>query len=502
MDRIGVIQIGSNSIRFMLTEVEDSGYFRVIDELSSSIKLCSDLIDNDVISEEKIELIISTLKSYKSLCNVSGAKKIIAVASSSLNDAKNKEYIFNKINSELNIDAKLLSSYEEIYYTYLGIVNSMYFKNALLVDITGNSTNLAHLCNGKIINSYTIPLGSVNTTYKYHLQDRIVKEDLDNALIEINKYLETFSKLIGIKYEAIIGVGGTVRCLARIDRRRKKYPLSITHQYVTSDYDIHDIFNIVKSKNLVQRRRLDGMSPKRPDIIVGGATLFQSIINFFSVEKIIVSGRGLKEGLMFEYIQKKYGPINDILDYSLNGIVENLNINKAHAKHVYWLTKKLFEKLKPVHKLTKDYGNVIKTASILHDCGTSIDYYNHHLHSFYVILNSYINGLTHKELLESAAVAASHRNNNYHLCLPKYCSLINKLDVDAIEKIGVILKIAEGLDRSLEGSVKDIDVSISNDSVTINAYSDIDLFLEIQQAMRCARPFKDVFNKTLTIVKA
>lgn len=502
MNRVSIIQIGSNSVRFMLAEVEDSGYFKVIDELSSSIKLCSDLIDNDTITDEKIDTIISTLRSFKSLYTVSGATKIIAVATKTLGEAKNKDYIIDKIKEELNINIRILSNDEEIYYTYLGIANSMYYKNALLVDVTGSTTNLAHLCNGKIESSFSIPLGSVNLTYKNNLQDRVLKDDLDNALSSINKELEKLTPLMGQKYEAIIGVGGTIRSLAKIDRRRKKYPLEITHQYTTSDYDIHDIFNIVKSKNLVQRRRLDGMSPKRPDIIVGGTAIFQAIINFFSIEKIIVSGRGLKEGLMYEYIAKEYGPIGDILDYSLNGIIENLNINKNHAYHVHFLAKRLFDSLQPIHKLTRNYDKVIKTASILHDCGTSIDYYDHHLHSFYIILHSYINGLNHKELLESAAIAASHRNNTYHLCLPNYCSLINKLDIDAIEKIGVILKIAEGLDRSLEGSVKDVSTIITEDSVIIKAYSDIDLFLEIQQAMRCSRRFKDTFNKTLIIEKA
>jgi exopolyphosphatase/guanosine-5'-triphosphate,3'-diphosphate pyrophosphatase len=173
----------------------------------------------------------------------------------------------------------------------------------------------------------------------------------------------------------------------------------------------------------MQRRRLEGMSPDRPDIIVGGAAIFQGIINCLGVQDIIVSGRGLKEGIMFEYISNNYQPISDILDYSLNGLVESLNINKEHANHVCMLSMKLFHALTPLHKLGDNFNNIIKTASILHDCGTSIDYYNHHRHSFYIILNSYINGLTHKELLMSAAISASHKQYN-----------INKLSIDNVKE--------------------------------------------------------------------
>jgi len=501
MNRVGVIVIGSNSVRFMLTEVEDGGYFRIIDELSSSVRLCSDLINKDEISFDRIQDILSTLRSFKSLYSVSRAKKVITVATESFRLSSNKDIVVKLIKDELGIDVTILSNEEEIYYTYLGVVNSMYFKNALLVDIAGSSTQVAWILDGAIKDSFTLPIGSVNLSYKYNLQDGILTEDLSAALLCIDNELQKLSPLCGRKFEAIIGVGGTVRALAKMDRRKKKYPLEVTHQYATTDLDIHDMYNLVKSKNLMQRRRLEGLSPDRPDIIVGGAAIFQGIINYLGVQDIIVSGRGLKEGVMFEYISNNYEPISDILDYSLNGLAESLNINKEHATHVYEISMKLFQSLKPLHKLGDNYNHIIKTASILHDCGISIDYYNHHRHSFYIILNSYINGLTHKELLMSAAISASHRNNSYHLPLPSFCSMINKLDLKIIDEIGVILKIAEGLDRSLEGAVNDLQVSITEDSVIIKVFSNTDLYLEIKEALRATRKFKDVYTKHLLIEK-
>ena len=168
---------------------------------------------------------------------------------------------------------------------------------------------------------------------------------------------------------------------------------------------------------------------------------------------------------------------------------------------MYNLSQKLFEAFKPLHRLGNEYDHIIKTAAMLHDCGTSIDYYNHHKHTFYIILNSYINGLTHKELLMSASIAASHRNNSYHVALPQFCSIINRLDFKVIEELGIILKIAEGLDRSLSGAVKDLSVSINEDTVEIQLYSCLNLDLEISQALRCSDKFKEVYGKTLTIKK-
>lgn len=501
MNRVGVIDIGSNAIRFMLTEVEESGYFRIVDELSSSVRLGYDLINGDEIPPEKIKETITTLTTFKSLASVSKVSQIITVATEALRSASNKDFLIKTIKDELDMDVIVLSSEEELYFSYLGVCNSIYFDNSLLVDIGGTSTYIAWILDGDIKESITLPIGSVNLTYAYNLNDRILKLDLDNAVARIYDELQDLEWLSSNKFDSIIGVGGTVRAIAKMNRVRTRYPFDIAHNYIMSDLDVHDIYNLLKCKDLKLRKKLDGLSVERADIIVGGIAIFQEIINFVSNQNIIVSGRGLREGIMYEYISTHFKPIGDILDYSINGIVEDLHINKEHAEHVYDISSKLFEAFKPLHRLNNTYDHIIKTAAMLHDCGTSIDYYNHHKHTFYIILNSYINGLTHKELLMSAAVAASHRNNNYHIPFPAFCSVINKLDFTIVERLGVILKIAEGLDRSLSGAVEDIKVTIEGEDVKILVSSHLDLELEIRQALRCSCKFKETYNKNLVIEK-
>lgn len=501
MNRVGVIDIGSNAIRFMLTEVEEGGYFRIIDELSTTVRLGYDLIDNDFISDEKIQKTISTLTTFKSLASVSNVCDMVTVATEALSAATNKDRFVHTIKEELDMDVIVLSSEEELYFSYLGVTKSIYFDNSLLVDVAGTSTYIAWILNGEIKESVTLPIGSVNLTYKYNLQDRILRDDLEAAISKIYSELLEIEWLGNNTFDSIIGVGGTVRAIAKMNRIKNRYPFDITHNYIMTDYDVHDIYNLLKSKDYKLRNKFDGLSKERADIIVGGVSIFHEIIKYVNAQKIIVSGRGLREGIMYEYINTHFKPIEDILDYSINGILEDLHINKEHAKNVYNLSQKLFEAFKPLHRLGNEYDHIIKTAAMLHDCGTSIDYYNHHKHTFYIILNSYINGLTHKELLMSASIAASHRNNSYHVALPQFCSIINRLDFKVIEELGIILKIAEGLDRSLSGAVKDLSVSINEDTVEIQLYSCLNLDLEISQALRCSDKFKEVYGKTLTIKK-
>ena len=499
MNRVGVIDIGSNAIRFMLTEVEESGYFRIIDELSTTVRLGYDLINDDVISKEKIEKTLSVLTTFKSLASNSKVSEIITVATETLSSAKNKDEFVSIIKENLDIDVIVLSSEEELYFSYLGVIKSIYFNNSLLVDVAGVSTYIAWIVDGEIKESVILPIGCINLTYEYNLQDRILIADLEAAISKIYNELIDIEWLGNNKFDSIIGVGGTVRAIAKMNKIKNRYPFDITHNYIMTDYDVHDIFNLLKCKDIKLRNKVEGLSKERADIIVGGASILHEITKYVNSSEIIVSGCGIREGIMYEYIDTHFKPIDDILDYSINGILEDLNINRPHAKNVFKLSKKLFEELKPLHHLGSEFDHILKTASMLHDCGTSIDYYNHHKHTFYIILNSYINGLSHKDHLMSAAIAASHRNNSYHISLPQFSSIINRMDFKIIEELGVILKISEGLDRSLSGSVTDLSVSIDEDNVVLHLYSCQNLDLEISQASRAAEKFKEVYGKDLLI---
>jgi exopolyphosphatase / guanosine-5'-triphosphate,3'-diphosphate pyrophosphatase len=498
MKKIGVIDFGPSSLRLMLSEIDDFGYFKVIDELKTPIRLCYDLINGNICGENT-NIILSTLAAYKNLCNVANTSNIIAVATESLREAKNKDILLPLIKKKLDIDIRVLSNEEEIYYNFLGIQKSIYVENALMVEVAGTDTHLAWVQGNKIIEKVTLPIGSVNLSYKYNLTDRVLAQDLDKAFSLIKENLKDIDWLYNNEFDYVIAIASTSRNLAKLDRVRKKYPFDIPHNYEMSDLDVNEVYNMLKSKDLKQRQKLIGIEPEFSDIIVGGTAIFKSIVNAISCSKIKVSGRALREGLIYEYLEKNYSINNDILDYSLNGILNTLNGDKYHASNVFNTSRSLFNDLKPLHHLDDSYLNIIKTSTMLHDCGISINYYGHHKHSLYIILNSHINGLSHKELLMSGLIASSHRFNNYQPLIAPFSSIINQLDLKILNQISILVKIAEGLDRSLVGAVKKIETFIDKDNVKILVYSDINVDFEVRQALRGSEKFKEIYKRNLII---
>ncbi len=498
MNKMGVIYIGANSVKFTLMNIFDSGYYKIIDESSNDIKLAQDLINSDKISEKKINATLSNFRSFKSLCDFTNVKDIIAVATCTLSQASNYKYFLDLIYKEFGIDVTLLSAEDEIQSTYLGVTKSIYTTNSLIIDICGACTHLTAVKDGKLLHSVTLPFGSLSHTYEYHLEDRVLYDDLKVSISVIEAALSDIEWLKNEPYDSIIGVGGTARAVCKIDRIKKRYPFDILHNYKLSSTDVHQIYTSLKCADYAQRSKVQGLSPERADIIVGGLIIFDTIIKTVDCEDIIISGRGLREGFIFSYIEANHSPIKDILDYNLNGIIDYLHINKAHARCVYNMTYKLFTELQPIHRFGTSYDNALKTAALLNTSGMSIDYYHYNKHSFYVILHSNINGLSHKELIISAAIAATHNSKNT-VPLPAFFSIISKLDIKAIEAIGILLSISENLNKSLENSTDSINIDITDDFVLITLVSDLDISFEINRALRVKTKFEEIYHRELKI---
>ena len=137
---------------------------------------------------------------------------------------------------------------------------------------------------------------------------------------------------------------------------------------------------------------------------------------------------------------------------------------------------------------------------MLHDIGSNITYYFHHKHSLYMILNSQIYGLTHRELVMSACIAANHRDDNIAVNYQQYKMIIDKEDLDLIKKLGILLRLSESLDKSMTYKVSDITCDIHDESVIITTISKGAAYIEIKDALYGAESFKNVFNKKLYVV--
>ena len=165
------------------------------------------------------------------------------------------------------------------------------------------------------------------------------------------------------------------------------------------------------------------------------------------------------------------------------------------------ISVQLFKQLRVLHKFPRQYLRILKVAAYLHDSGTSIKYYDYQKHSSYIILNAALYGISHREIVLASQVVAVHKNDDFAIGeLVKFKEYINETDVEVIRKLGIILRIAESLDRSMSSVVTGINCDVLGDSVIMKTELAGDAALEIKDAMKAAPDFRRIFKKNLDIL--
>lgn len=503
--KVGIIDLGSNSVRLVIFEIKKNGAFKLIDDINDPIRLMENMICDKLLNDLAMHRAIKTVKLYKKLCTAYeiSTNRIIAVATAAVRKAENREHFLRLLNNSTGINFKILSGKEEGLYVYKAVDNSMDISEGIIIDIGGGSTEIIKFKDKSIKNSVCLPIGSVVATEKFLNKDVNPQYKLD----ALHNYTKNLLSELGWLFEEtnpiLIGVGGVIRNLGKIHRRHINYPINKTHNYQMSIDNFHLMYDMLKNADLRARRKIDGLSKNRADIMVGGLSILNTIISIISPPKLVISGFGLREGILYNYLfsNLKLVPQEDALSLSLYSFMQLYGVRQDHAEQVCFISLSLFDQLKPLHKFGDSERKLLKVASLLHDIGISISYYDHHKHSFYIILNSRLNGLTHRETVLISAIAASHTNKPFNENWEnKYSSILLPRDISIYRKLSVFLKLAECLDRSEMGIIQSIECQILNTSVKIQTIKNGDAELELSLSNEYNDLFKSFFGKSLNIL--
>ncbi len=504
MEKIGIIDLGSNSARLVIVNLFEDGYFMVMDELKESVRLGQDMEKDGFLKPARVAETIKTLKMFKKLCDASGVTRIIAVATAAVRRAKNQRSFLDEIQASCGIKIRVLTAEEEAVLVYRGVINTMDVPKGIILEIGGGSTKIVYYNRRNMLNYVTLPFGAVTLTGMF--ADESLRPEEQAKKIE-EFFTEQLSKVEWLKEVdedvQMIGVGGSFRNLFKITKMVRKYPLDTVHNYNMLVEDFTPIYDMIKVLDLDKKKKIKGLSAERADILPAALAVIKSFTDYFNIDNFTLSGAGLREGIMFNQalpmtLEK---PIADVLNYSLTTLVKYYDCDEKHVEHVVNLSIQLFKQLRVLHKFPRQYLRVLKVAAMLHDCGMRIKYYNHQRHSWYMILNSTLYGVSHRDIVLAAFTACCHKKEDINpYDWARYRDLVSDEDLEIVKKLGVMLRIAESLDRSDSGSIKSINCDILGDSVIMKTEMDGDASLEIRNAMTASAEFRKSFHKNLEIL--
>lgn len=456
MGKMAIVDVGSNSLRTVIYEINKDLTFNILDEDKRVIRLGEYLDEENYLVDEGVELAINELLGFKLLYEAYEVKDVYAVATEAIRKAKNKIEICERIKKEIEIDIRILTGEEEAYYGYFSIKNTIDKKNALLVDIGGSSLEITSMKNGEIKNSISLPLGSIVLSNKFIGEYK--SERIDEFIYsELNK-INWIKECSGLD---IIGVGGTIRAIGKISRKRNEYPLNLSNNYKVNIEEVREICDLVSSLSIEERLEIKGIPKDRVDILPVPLKAIESIMKYCGSSNIIICEGGIREGLIYSNVLKDNEI--DILDYSLKMIRNSIGLNNNRRNELIMiLSNELHNSLGG----SKEEKEIIKATAYLYDVGKIINSKSCHKNTFNLITAMGINGLSHEDIIKVAYTASLIWKEDFKLS-KEYRKLIKEQHKQQCQSLASIVNIAFNIVRYLNEKIEEIDITCEGNWVSI-----------------------------------
>lgn len=292
------IEVGTNSIRMLIAEIND-GKVNVIKKDLITSRL-GDGIKNNRLDQDAFIRGIDALSKFKNDIDQYDIEDIRVVGTSVLRDAENGTDFVKRVKNELDIDLEIVSGMKEAELIFKGVNSEYEFNNFIIFDIGGGSTEFIwKFQKDKEVNMKSIDMGAVRLSNNF-ISDRdgiIGKSLIDNMSFHIKKRLNEELNL-KTNINNLIGVGGTISSLASIMLKLEKYDSEALHNYILKYSDVNKILNILRKLDLKTRKKIKGLDKDRADIIIPGIVILLEVMKYLRSLKLRVSDYDILQGLL------------------------------------------------------------------------------------------------------------------------------------------------------------------------------------------------------------
>ncbi len=299
---VSSIDIGTNTIRLLVAEKLEKCRFNFLVQKSEIARLGEGLSKSGFLSVAAIDRALKILRKYKDISESLKAERIIACATSAVREAKNKD-LFLKKAKQIGIEVKIIDPQDEAILTHIGIIYFLkdYVKNKKWVafDLGGGSTEFMFSVGRQLKSYFSVPTGVVKLLEKFLKQD-------PPSIYEVNRAEDFFIELleefpIDYDIQLVVANAGTVTTLAAIDLELNSYSQERTEGYKLHLSSIEKILgDMLKVDSKDRLKRYHILQKGREDVIVVGASIVKSILEFFKKDYLITTNGSLREGILIK----------------------------------------------------------------------------------------------------------------------------------------------------------------------------------------------------------
>jgi exopolyphosphatase/guanosine-5'-triphosphate,3'-diphosphate pyrophosphatase len=260
---------------------------------------------------------------------------------------------------------------------------------------------------------------------------------------------------------------------------------------------LNKVNRLLRKTTEKEKLKIPGLDPRRRDISVPGGLLLSWILKRTGAEAIVVGDRGLREGILLDYVARqgqRRTPDRDVRARSVDRLLRRGNAEVMHAAHVARLALELFDKTHGLHQLSATEREWLQYGALLHDIGCYVGYAKHQRHSYYLITHGDLTGFSAEEVEVLASLARYHKGGGPKESHENWRRM-NPYLRPVVEKLAALLRIADGLDRSHRQLVTSVACSVRSRKVVFEVTARGDCEAELDGAGKKSDLFERVFDR-------
>jgi len=351
LSRVGIVDVGSNSVRMVVFDgaARSPAYFyneKVMAGLGEGMAKTGRLNPTGRVRA------LAALRRFALLARGMEIAPLTCVATAAVREAADGPDFEAEVERETGLRLWVIDGEEEARLSAQGVLLGWPDAEGLVCDIGGNSMELAEVSGGTIGRRVTSPLGP------FRLQE--VGGGPKALDAHIRKAVTRLREEIGRHHDRIYLVGGSWRAIARIDMERRRYPLTVLHEYRMTQLDVQATATFIARHSVAELRAMTGIGQERMALVHIAARVLSSLATVFDPREIDVSSYGIREGLLYEQMPdqlRRRDPLIEACRYAEKTMARM----PGFGKRLHAFIQPIFADAPPA------LARLVRAACLLHD---------------------------------------------------------------------------------------------------------------------------------------
>ena len=506
---VAILDRGSNSLRMIIVRIGANRVTSVLNQVKQMVRLGEGAFETHRLQPEPMRRTVAALRGFAGMCRSYGVDDVVALATAAVRDAENGREFMDEVRRETGFDFTVISGREEARLICRGVSVALepFAGKRMFIDIGGGSTELSVAVGTDILELESLKLGAVRLAGLFPCSGPVSMQ----RYAQMQKYVRDHAVLPLQRMEAqapaeLVGSSGTIQSLAEMavamvrDAGRKTPDSTELLSYA----GLQRVVKALCERNEEERMALPGMNPRRTGILIPGAAILQTIMEELNFESVRVSGRGLRDGALADYVDSMFeekGRLS-VREQSVLRLARLCRFEEVHSCHVARLAVMLFDHARALglYRGAARMRELLYYAGILHDIGIFISFTRHNAHSHYLIQNSEMLGFTQNEVSLMAALALFHRYG-YTKKDKAGVELSEEWQAEA-RPLSLFLSLAEALDKSHRQAVTKVAFERRDGEVVLLVHTKAPCPVEQERLKRCFKAMEKCLGRTQVLWQA